>query len=317
MSCKSSEHQLFNELSVQDLLMQHGRQDSKPLFGYIYILFAAVLFGTAGTVQALAPEVAQPEVIGAIRLAISGTFLAVITLLFKRPQLRKSWPIIPTISAAISAAALQLCFFGALPKTGVALGTSIFIGSFPVFTGVFSFILYRERPTPKWILASLLAIVGCCLLLGVGENFSSDYSGIALALGAGCSYAIFSRSAQFLLKEHSAVAVLAISFTLGAILLIPAYFGVSLHWLTQPSGVVVSLYLGIVSTVFPYLLFAQGLRTVTASTAATLNLAEPLTAALLGVSLLQEKLSLTALTGMVLLIGGIAILSIPFRFKLP
>jgi DME family drug/metabolite transporter len=317
MSCKSSEHQLFNELSVQDLLMQHGRQDSKPLFGYIYILFAAVLFGTAGTVQALAPEVAQPEVLGAIRLAISGTFLAVITLLFKRPQLRKSWPIIPTISAAISAAALQLCFFGALPKTGVALGTSIFIGSFPVFTGVFSFILYRERPTPKWILASLLAIVGCFLLLGVGENFSSDYSGIALALGAGCSYAIFTLSAQFLLKEHSAVAVLAISFTLGAILLIPAYFGVSLHWLTQPSGVVVSLYLGIVSTVFPYLLFAQGLRTVTASTAATLNLAEPFTAALLGVSLLQEKLSLTALTGMVLLIGGIAILSIPFRFKLP
>jgi DME family drug/metabolite transporter len=317
MICKSSELQLFNELSVQDLLMQHGRQDSKPLFGYIYILFAAVLFGTAGTVQALAPEVAQPEVLGAIRLAISGTFLAVITLLFKRPQLRKSWPIIPTISAAISAAALQLCFFCALPKTGVALGTSIFIGSFPVFTGVFSFILYRERPTPKWILASLLAIVGCFLLLGVGENFSSDYSGIALALGAGCSYAIFTLSAQFLLKEHSAVAVLAISFTLGAILLIPAYFGVSLHWLTQPSGVVVSLYLGIVSTVFPYLLFAQGLRTVTASTAATLNLAEPLTAALLGVSLLQEKLSLTALTGMVLLIGGIAILSIPFRFKLP
>ena len=69
-------------------------------------------------------------------------------------------------------------------------------------------------------------------------------------------------------------------------------------------------------TVFPYLLFARGLRTVLAPTAATLNLAEPLTAAILGVFLLQEKLSLTALTGMVLLIGGIAILSIPSRAKL-
>lgn len=296
--------------------MQHGHKDSKPLFGYICILLAAVLFGTAGTVQALAPSGAQPEVLGAIRLAISGTFLAVITLFFKRPQLRKRWPIIPTISAAISAAALQICFFGALPKTGVALGTSVFIGSFPVFTGVFSFILYREKPTPKWILASLLAIVGCFLLLGVGENFKSDFSGIALALGAGCSYAIFTLSAQFLLKDRSAVAVLAISFTFGAILLIPAFFGVSLHWLTQPRGMVVSLYLGTVATVFPYLLFARGLRTVLAPTAATLNLAEPLTAAILGVFLLQEKLSLTALTGMVLLIGGIAILSIPSRAKL-
>jgi hypothetical protein len=44
MSCKSSELQLFNELSVQDLLMQLGRKDSKPLFGYIYILLAAVFF---------------------------------------------------------------------------------------------------------------------------------------------------------------------------------------------------------------------------------------------------------------------------------
>jgi DME family drug/metabolite transporter len=138
-----------------------------------------------------------------------------------------------------------------------------------------------------------------------------------LALGAGCSYAIFTLSAQFLLKEHSAVAVLAISFTLAAILLIPAYFGVSLHWLTQPRGVLVSLYLGIVSTVFPYLLFTRGLSTVTASTAATLNLAEPLTAAILGVFLLQEKLSLTTLTGMALLIGGIAIIAIPSRVKLP
>ncbi len=296
--------------------MQHGRKDSKPLFGYLCILLAAVLFGTSGTVQALAPDGAQPEVLGAIRLAISGTFLAVITLLFKRPQLKKRWPIIPTISAAISAAALQVCFFGALPKTGVAVGTAIFIGSFPVFTGFYSFILYRERQTPKWVLASLLAIAGCFLLLGVGEQFNSDFSGVVLALGAGCFYAIFTLSAQFLLKEHSAVAVLAISFTLGAILLIPVFFGVSLDWLTQPRGLVVALYLGTVCTVLPYLLFARGLRTVLASTAATLNLAEPLTAAILGVFLLQEKLSLTALTGMALLIGGIAILSIPSRVKL-
>jgi DME family drug/metabolite transporter len=161
----------------------------------------------------------------------------------------------------------------------------------------------------------LLAIVGCFLLLGVGENFNSGFSGIALALGAGCSLAIFTLSAQFLLKEHSSVAVLAISFSLGAIILIPAFFGVPLDWLTQPRGVVVTLYLGIFSTVFPYLLFTRGLKIVPAPTVATLNLAEPLTAAILGIYLLQEKLSLTALTGMVLLIGGISILSIPSRVK--
>ena len=289
--------------------MQQDRKNLKPFGGYLCILFAAILWGTSGTVQALAPEGAQPEVLGALRLAISGLVLLVVTKLIKRQRLRQRWPIFATTCAAISVAALQLCFFSSLPRIGVALGTSVFIGSFPVFTGFFSFLLYRERPKPKWIIATLMAIVGCSLLLDIGENFNSDYLGIALALGAGCAYAVFTLSVQSLLKEHSSVTVMAISFSLGAILLVPVFFGASLTWLTQPRGLAVPLYLGLVSTVVPYLLFAQGLRSISASTAATLNLAEPLTAAILGIFILQEKLTLTALMGLTLLIGGIFILS--------
>lgn len=47
----------------------------------ILILFAAMLWGTTGTVQALAPDSAHPVAIGAARLFIGGLFLLIILLL--------------------------------------------------------------------------------------------------------------------------------------------------------------------------------------------------------------------------------------------
>jgi DME family drug/metabolite transporter len=73
-------------------------------------------------------------------------------------------------------------------------------------------------------------------------------------------------------------------------------------------GVGVSLQLGIMATGIAYLLFAKALTHVSSSTAVTLSLAEPLTAALLGVFLLGENLTITSWFGMTLLILGIGLL---------
>lgn len=45
------------------------------------ILLAAILWGTTGTSQALAPDSAHPIAIGATRLAVGGVFLLLIVLL--------------------------------------------------------------------------------------------------------------------------------------------------------------------------------------------------------------------------------------------
>ena len=69
-------------------------------------------------------------------------------------------------------------------------------------------------------------------------------------------------------------------------------------------GVAVSLQLGIMSTGIAYLLFAKGLVHVSSSTAVTLSLVEPLTAALLGVFVLGESLTITSWFGNHLIDNG-------------
>jgi drug/metabolite transporter, DME family len=84
-----------------------------------------------------------------------------------------------------------------------------------------------------------------------------------------------------------------------------------LGWLATLRGGLVALHLGLVATAAAYLLFAAGLHRVAVARAATLSLAEPLTAATLGVALLGERLTTAGLAGVAALVGGLALLAGP------
>jgi len=66
-------------------------------------------------------------------------------------------------------------------------------------------------------------------------------------------------------------------------------------------------YLGLVPTALAYLLFARGLRRLPATRVATLTLAEPLTAAALGVALLSERPGAPAAAGGALVLCGLVL----------
>jgi DME family drug/metabolite transporter len=80
--------------------------------------------------------------------------------------------------------------------------------------------------------------------------------------------------------------------------------------LTAPGGLALVLYLGAVPTALAYVLFARGLERTGASETATLTLAEPLTAAALGVIALGERPGLAAAAGAALVLSGLAVLAL-------
>ncbi|CAM5212450.1 Putative inner membrane transporter YicL OS=Lysinibacillus sphaericus OX=1421 GN=yicL_3 PE=3 SV=1 [Lysinibacillus sphaericus] len=60
--------------------------------------------------------------------------------------------------------------------------------------------------------------------------------------------------------------------------------------------------MGVMCTSIAYLLFLSGLQKISSSSAVTLSLAEPLTAAMLGVLLVGEHLSSTSWVGVAMLL---------------
>ena len=280
--------------------------------GIWLILIAAILWGTTGTAQALAPAGSSPLAIGALRLALGGSALALSAWL--RGGLRhRSWPPLLTIAAGAFVALYQVTFFSAVLKTGVAVGTIVGIGSAPVFAGILEYFVRRRRPGRRWYFSTAVAVFGCLLLVLQAGDIRVDVVGIVLALTAGFSYAAYALAIKLLLPGRSPEDVTAVIFCLGAIFLSPLLLTADLAWLGQINGWLMMLHLGIVATALSYWFFASGLKTVAASTAVTLSLAEPLTAAILGIVVVGERINVVSSLGLVLILSALVLLIVPDR----
>jgi DME family drug/metabolite transporter len=274
------------------------------------VLLSAVLFGTTGTAQALGPDGSSPLAVGAARIAIGGAALVAIAL--AAGALRDGIPWAPrsALAGALGVAGFQLCFFAAVEATGVAVGTVVAIGSGPGFAGLFGLALRGERPTRRWALATLLAVAGAALLVLAGVAADLDPAGVVLALGAGACYGLYTVTSKILLDAgHQPEGVMAVAFGLGGLLLAPALALADTAWLAAPGGAALALYLGLIPTAVAYLLFASGLERLPAASVATLTLAEPLTAAALGVVVLGERPGPVAGVGALLVLSGLLVLA--------
>jgi len=276
--------------------------------GHWLVLGAALLWGTTGTAQAFAPAGFDPKVIGALRLLIGG--LALLLLAVKRRELGswRNWNWLLVLFSGLFTASYQLCFFAAVAKTGVAVGTIVGIGSSPIAGGLLGLLFRGEKPGRRWVLATFLAICGCSLLSLGGGDIAVDLLGILLAVGAGASYAAYTLIMKGLLEKHSPNAVMAVVVCAGAIMLAPLLADCDPDWLLQPRAIVVALHLGLATMALSYWLFARGLRQVQVATAVTLSLAEPMTAATLGILVLGEQLNLGAFCGISLILAGLVAL---------
>ena len=275
------------------------------------VLLSAVLFGTTGTAQALGPDGTTPLTVGAARIAIGGAVLVLIALATRRLRDGIRWAPAPALAGALAVAGYQLCFFAAVDATGVAVGTVVALGSGPAFAGVFGLALRGERPTRRWAAATALAITGAAVLvLAGGGSANVDPAGVLLALGAGASYGLYTVTSKTLLEAgHSPEGVMAVAFGLGAVLLAPLLAFGHTAWLATPGGAGLALYLGVVPTAIAYILFARGLEKLPAANVATLTLAEPLTAATLGVVILGERPGPVAALGALLVLSGLLALA--------
>jgi DME family drug/metabolite transporter len=206
-------------------------------------------------------------------------------------------------------AAYQPLFFGGVARTGVAVGTVVGIGSSPVFAGVLGIVVRGERPGARWLGATALALAGTALLVGTGGDDDVDPAGIALALGAGLAYAVYVLASKLVLDRGWAPDTLTVwVFGSAGLLLVPVALAAGVGPLATPRGLAVVAHLGVVTVAVAYVLFSRGLHGVGVGAAGTLTLAEPATAAVLGVVVVGERFGAATAAGIALIGAGLVVL---------
>jgi DME family drug/metabolite transporter len=278
----------------------------------LYVVAAATLWGTTGTAQALGPDAASSVAVGATRNVVGAAVLLAVAAARRQGFARvRELERRPLVLAALATAAYQLCLFGGVRLAGVAIGTVVGVGSGPVWGGLVGWIGRGERPSRRWAIATGLALVGAALLATTTSGGEPvDPLGILLSLGAGLTYALFVLGSKELTDHHDPQVVMTWAFALSAVVLLPIGLMAGAGPLISREGALMALWLGVGSLAVAYLLFGRGIVGVAVATATTLSLAEPLTASVLGVTVLDEELTAQTLAGMLLVFAGLAVLAI-------
>lgn len=281
--------------------------------GALLVVAAAALFGTVGTARALGPDAAALPV-AAARLALASLLLAAVPIWsrWRTPGRSPAGVAValrtPAVwAAAVGQAAFQWCFLSAVTRVGVAVGTLVAIGVTPVITGALT-----RRVDRTWAVATAIGLAGLVLLVGFGPV--DDPIGLLIALGAATSYAVYlvAGTGVAATQERHGLGLgtaLTVIFSLSAaLLLLPALATGPWAWLGSAPGLAMTVYLALVPTVVAYHLLNAGLRTVRASTAATLALTEPVVATALGVAVLDERLTAGSAAGAALVLTAVLVL---------
>ncbi|MEV4642425.1 EamA family transporter [Actinoplanes sp. NPDC049548] len=295
--------------------------------GGLLVVAGAVLWGTVGTAQALSPYAGSPLGLATARSGLAGLILLVIAavthgrdlprLLLRpgvhgtdhrrvprpRPAAHKNRPARRfLLLGAASMAVYQASFLTAMHLSGVSAGTLVAMGSAPLFAGVLG-VLTGQRTSTRWLLATTVAVAGLAVLLTPGVVTTA---GAVTGLAAGMSFASYTWCSRRALDAGvPAVPLLAVFFVGAAVALAP-FGGVdAVAWCLSPGGATVVVYLSVVATVTPYLVWIRGMASTAPAAATTLALAEPLTAAVLAVARLGEPVTGRLAAGAALLAVGL------------
>lgn len=222
-------------------------------------------------------------------------------------HLRDSWCFIGT--GLVSIVFFSYCYFWNVEVSSAAVAAILMYTS-PIFVTLLSVIFFKEKITKAKLVALVLAIIGCALVSGIAGGIGSTTPlGIALGLGSGIGYALYSIFGRFALdKGYSPFMVTAMTFTFACVGVLPFIdiARLATRLVNEPKYILLALLMGLIGSCTPFALYTVGLRYMEASKAAILATLEPIVTALVGTFLYKEPIDLFIITGIAMvLVAGI------------
>ena len=185
--------------------------------------------------------------------------------------------------------------------TGLAT-TAHFV--YPVATMIGAVMVYRETLHPGKMAALAVSLLGIYFLAGFDASGAFSLTGLLLALVSGLFYAYYVLTVSYgnIRKINSFVQVFYISLFNTATLLVACLATGSLDLQFTCTGLISTMLVALVSTVFGMVAFQAGLKFISATAATILSTFEVLTSLLIGILFLGEALTGPQAAGSLLIV---------------
>ncbi|AGM04906.1 DMT family transporter [Amycolatopsis keratiniphila] len=274
------------------------------------LVLAGVLWGTGGLAGSLLASRAglHPLSVAAYRLLIGGVIATGYLWLTgglrglpRTPQARRRLLAVGGLFALF-----QTSYFASVSLSSVSVATMTTIGSAPVLLAVATVVKTHRLPG-AWTAVSLAGSLAGLALLQWTPGQEVNVAGVLFALLAAAGFAALTLVTATRVEGLDPLPTTAFGCLIGGAALTPAalWFGMAVP--LQADVLALVVYFGVVPTALAYAAYFRGLESAHPVLAALSALLEPLTAALLSMAVLGERLGAVGWCGAVVLIAALAV----------
>ncbi|MFJ3141584.1 DMT family transporter [Streptomyces halstedii] len=281
-----------------------------------YLVVAGVAWGTAGAAASLLYRVSDlgPLALSFWRCAGGLVLLAgALALRPRRPRTPESGRrrLLRVLGTGLGLTVFQSAYFAAVEATGLAVGTVVTLGAGPVLIAVGARLTLGERLGAGGVTAVAGALAGLGVLVLGGGTAEVRPAGVLLALLSASGYAAITLLTRWLGRDGTsgdALATSAWAFGIGAVGLLPLALAEGLVPHTDAPARVgwLMVYVAAVPTALAYALYFAGAAVVRSATVSVIMLLEPVSAAVIAVTVLGERLTAAMAAGTLVLLAAVA-----------
>ncbi len=294
------EHQINQQMSATDILM----------LVTLSILWGGSFFFIEILVKHLSPLTIVTMRVGLAALAL---WCIVLVRRLTLPSTLKQWGGLFIVGLINNALPFTLITWG---QTHISSGlASIFNATTPFFTVlVAGVILVDERVTRQKLAGVMIGLTGTIILIGPEslKGVTGSILGQLAVMGAALSYAVASvYSRRFKAWGLSPMIIVTGQVTMATLILLPLALTIEKPWIgfDMPFEAIWAICgLAFVSTVIAYVLFFKLIASAGATNTALVTFLIPISAILLGVTILGERFTFLQAIGMVFIGFGLLVM---------
>ncbi len=292
-----------------------NQQKNRNFIGGILIFIGGALWGMIGPCIQIMEQLGSDSILTSfLRVAFAFVIMLVLTVArygYSSLKINKKALLACALLGLICHGIYNIFYSLAVNLAGITI-SAVLLNIAPLFTALFSWMLFHEHITSEKIFALIINVFGC-VLAATGGNFSVvsfSLIGIVCGIIAGLCYGLTAIFGKIAGDQSNAFVMSTYSYLFAAIFL----FFFAKPWQTSAMTNLpllgVGFFYALVPTAIAYLLYYQGVQNMQeTSRVPILASIEMVMAGIFGVMLFHEQLHGMNLLGMVLVLLSIVLMS--------
>lgn len=302
------------------VLHADSAQRSRRRVGYVVTVLGVLGFSAKAIFTKLAyPYGVDPITLMSLRSIVAVPVLWLLLAVLREPAAALDGPgWVRMFWAGLSGYYLAsfLDFYGLQTVTAILERIIIFL--YPCFVVLLGAVWMRRRLSGATWLSMLLAYGGVVITVAAGgwDQIQGDWVGLGVILVAAVVFATYYLIAGDLARRLTAVRFSAYLMTIAGVATLAHFFALRPAALlfSQPTPVYLyALGLGVICTVLPIILIAEGLRRIDTDSSASINLLGPVLTVVMAYGILGESLRPWQWAGFGMVLVGVFFLGRSFR----